>query len=187
MGLRTKSITDGWIANMYIKLLVSFMKIGAFSFGGGYAMIPLISREIVETRGWLSMPEFIDVIAISQGTPGPIAINAATYVGYKVGGVAGSALATAGVVFPSFIILIILGMLFLRFREVGFVKDMFSGIRPTVVALIAAAAFSVASTSVTGVVPAIVSGAVIIGILKFRLDPVLLLIASGVMGFFLYG
>ncbi len=171
---------------MLLELLLSFMKIGAFSFGGGYAMIPLISREIVESRGWLSMTEFIDVIAISQGTPGPIAINAATYVGYKVGGVAGSAVATAGVVLPSFVILIVLGTLFLKFREIGVVRDMFSGVRPTVVALIVAAAFSVVSTSITGVVPAIVSLAVIIGVLKFRLDPVLLLIASGALGFFLY-
>ncbi len=86
-----------------IDLFVSFFKVGAFAFGGGYAMIPLISREVVSTRGWLDMAEFIDVIAISQGTPGPIAINSATYIGFKVAGVLGSLMATFGVVLPSFI------------------------------------------------------------------------------------
>ncbi len=172
--------------NIYLALLVSFVKIGAFSFGGGYAMIPLISREVVDLRGWLTMSEFIDVIAISQGTPGPIAINAATYVGYKVGGFAGSILATVGVVLPSFVIMMAFSLLFLRYREIGFVKDMFSGIRPVVVALIAAAATSVLSTSITGWLPAVVAAAVVVGVLRFRLDPVLLLAASGVIGFLLY-
>lgn len=171
---------------MLLQLFLSFAKIGAFSFGGGYAMIPLISREVVESRGWLSMPEFIDVIALSQATPGPVGINSATYVGYKIGGFWGSVAATTGVVVPSFIIMVILGHLFFRFSDVGFVKDMFRGIRPVVVALILAAAISVMSTSVTGVIPALVAGAVIAGILALNIDPVLLLLASGVLGYFLY-
>lgn len=171
---------------MILQLFLSFAKIGAFSFGGGYAMIPLISREIVESRGWLSMPEFVDVIALSQATPGPVAINSATYVGYKVAGFLGSVAATVGVVAPSFVIMMALGYLFNRYSNVGFVKDMFRGVRPAVVALILAAAVSVVPTSITGVVPAAVAVAVIVGILAFDLDPVLLLLASGVLGYFLY-
>ncbi|HHW17775.1 MAG TPA: chromate transporter [Firmicutes bacterium] len=169
-----------------LDLLVSFMKIGAFSFGGGYAMIPLITREVVTNRGWLDLTEFIDVLAISQGTPGPIAINSATYVGYKVAGVFGSVMATAGVVLPSFVIMLVLGLLFLKYREVPFVKDMLSGIRPVVVALILSAALSVLSSSVTGIVPAVVSAAVVVAVLAFNVDPILLLVVSGVLGFFMY-
>jgi chromate transporter len=171
---------------MLLQLFLSFVKIGAFSFGGGYAMIPLISREIVETKGWLSMPEFIDVIALSQGTPGPVGINSATYVGYKVAGFWGSVSATTGVVVPSFAIMMALGYLFFRYRDVGFVKDIFKGIRPVVVALILAAAVSVAPSSLTGAVPVAVAVLVAVGILGFNIDPVLLLLACGVLGYFLY-
>ncbi|HHT84336.1 MAG: chromate transporter [Bacillota bacterium] len=167
-------------------LFSSFFKIGAVAFGGGYAMIPLICGEVVNVRGWLDMAEFVDVIAISQGTPGPIAINSATYVGFKVAGVPGSAVATLGVVLPPFIIMMILGRLFLKYKEVPVVKDMLSGIRPVVVALILCAALSVFSTSVTGVVPAIVAAAAIVAILAFDVDPVLLLVISGAAGLVMY-
>jgi len=169
-----------------LQLFVSFLKVGAFAFGGGYAMIPLISEEVVTYRGWLEMEEFIDVIAISQGTPGPIAINSATFVGFKVAGVIGSITATLGVVLPSFVIMMVLGRLFLRYKEVPVVKHMLSGIRPVVVALILAAAFSVLPNSITGIVPAIVAAVVIIAIVVFDVDPILLLVLSGVMGFFAY-
>jgi chromate transporter len=168
------------------QLFLSFAKIGAFSFGGGYAMIPLISKEVVESKAWLSMPEFIDVIALSQATPGPIAINAATYVGYKIGGFWGSVVATTGVVFPSFVIMMVLGYLFFRYRDIGFVKDIFRGVRPAAVALVLAAALSIVSSSVTGTLPAIVAAAVILGILALDIDPVVLLLASGIMGYFIY-
>lgn len=171
---------------MLLQLFLSFAKIGAFSFGGGYAMIPLISREIVQAKAWLSMDEFIDVIALSQATPGPIAINSATYVGYKVMGVWGSVAATVGVVFPSFLIMMGLGYLFLKYRDVGFVKDIFKGIRPVVVALILSAAISVASTSLTGAVPVVIACLVIGAIVGLNIDPVLLLLGSGILGYFLY-
>ncbi|HOL12662.1 MAG TPA: chromate transporter [Bacillota bacterium] len=174
------------MGEILLQLFVSFLKVGAFAFGGGYAMIPLISEEVVTYRGWLEMEEFIDVIAISQGTPGPIAINSATFVGFKVAGVIGSITATLGVVLPSFVIMMVLGRLFLRYKEVPVVKHMLSGIRPVVVALILAAAFSVLPNSITGIVPAIVAAVVIIAIVVFDVDPILLLVLSGVMGFFAY-
>ena len=171
---------------MLLSLFISFAKIGAFSFGGGYAMIPLISEEIVESRAWLSMPEFVDVISLSQATPGPIGINAATYVGYKVAGFWGSVCATVGVVVPSFIIMMALGCLFYKYRDVGFVKDILKGVRPVVVALVLTAAVTVASTSLTGVIPVVVAAGVIVAILGFNVDPVLLFLACGVLGYFLY-
>lgn len=174
------------MAPILFDLFLSFLKVGAFAFGGGYAMIPLISREVVSIRGWLDMAEFVDVIAISQGTPGPIAINSATYVGFKVAGILGSLTATFGVVLPSFIIMMILGRLFLKYNEVPFVQDMLAGIRPVVAALILSAALSVFPTSVTGMVPGIIAVAVIAAILVFDIDPILLLVISGVAGLVLY-
>ncbi len=171
---------------MYADLFFTFFKIGAFSFGGGYAMIPLITKEVVEKKSWLPMTEFVDVIAISQGTPGPIAINAATYVGHKVAGFMGSAAATVGVVLPSFIIMLVFGALFLKYCRVPWVSNMIKGIRPVVVALIAAAAFSVAPSSITGPFAAVVALAVVVLIVKFKVDPIILLVASGLLGIVLY-
>lgn len=171
---------------MILQLLFVFAKIGAFSFGGGYAIISLISREVVESRAWLGMTEFLDVIAISQGTPGPIAINAATYVGYRVAGFWGSVAATTGVVLFPVLIMLLLGMLFARYREVRIVKDMLAGIRPVVVALIASAAFSVVGPTITGIIPALVALAVLAGTTLFKLDPILLLSIAGLLGWFMY-
>jgi len=149
-------------------------------------MVPLITQEIVSSHKWLDLTEFIDVIAISQGTPGPIGINSATYVGFKVSGVLGSLMATFGVIIPSFAIMLMLGLLFLKYRELPVVKDMLLGIRPTVVALILCAALSVFSSSVTGVVPAVIACVVIAAILMFNVDPILLLVVSGVLGLLVY-
>lgn len=165
-----------------LDLFVTFFKIGLFSFGGGYAMIPLIQKEIVTLHRWLTLSEFIDVIAISQVTPGPIAINAATFVGYKVAGFWGSLGATTGVVLPSVLVILVLTWLFLRYRSLDVVKRMFSGIRPAVVALIVAATWSILPSSITS------STAVLIGVAAFlviryaRLDPILVLILAAAVG-----
>ncbi|MGE5580609.1 MAG: chromate transporter [Bacillota bacterium] len=171
---------------MLLKLFLSFLKIGAFSFGGGYAMIPLISREVVTSRAWLSMDEFVDVIALSEGTPGPIGINSATYVGFKIAGLSGSIAATAGVVLPSVVIMLALGYLFLKYREVGFVKDIFRGVRPVVVALVLSAAVSVAGATLTGAAQVVTAIVAAVAILRFNADPVLVLLASGILGYFIY-
>lgn len=171
---------------MILKLFLSFLKIGAFSFGGGYAMISLISREVVTSRAWLSMDEFIDVIALSEGTPGPIGINSATYVGFKVAGVPGSIAATVGVVLPSVVIVLTLGYLFLKYRQMDFVKDIFKGVRPVVVALVISAAVSVAGATLTGAVQVLTAALSAIAILRFNADPVLVLLAAGIIGYFTY-
>ncbi|MDK2854971.1 MAG: chromate transporter [Bacillota bacterium] len=167
---------------MVLNLFLTFFKIGLFSFGGGYAMIPLIQREIVTLHRWLTMSQFIDVIAISQVTPGPIAINAATFVGYKVAGVWGSAAATAGVVMPSVLVSLGLTWAFLRYRSLAVVKAMFTGIRPAVVALIVAATLSILPSSITNFAGLLIALLAFLAIRYFKLDPILALVLAAAIG-----
>ena len=118
------------------QLLFVFFKIGLFTFGGGYAMIPLIEREVVETKGWIDEERMMDILAISEGTPGPIAINMATFVGYHTAGIWGSVLATAGVVLPSVIIILILSGIYTAFRSNIWVGYAFTGIKSAVCVLL---------------------------------------------------
>ncbi len=119
-----------------------FFKIGAFTFGGGYAMIPLISRETVENKKWISDQDILDIVAIAESTPGPIAINSATFVGYKVAGVLGSAFATLGTVIPSFIIILLISFVLEEFENLTVVKYAFEGIRAGVLALVVKALYT---------------------------------------------
>ncbi len=121
---------------MIWKLFCIFFKIGAFTFGGGYAMIPLISREVAQKRNWITDEEILDIIAIAESTPGPIAINSATFVGYKVAGFWGAAAATFGVVLPSFVVISLISFVLEQFRELSAVKYAFFGIRAGVLALL---------------------------------------------------
>ncbi|MBP5177124.1 MAG: chromate transporter [Clostridia bacterium] len=118
-----------------------FFKIGLFTFGGGYAMISVISHEVVEKRKYITEEEFSDVVAIAESTPGPIAINSSTYIGYRVGGVAGSILASLSVCLPSFIIIYVISLFFAKFLEIGLVEKAFKGIQCGVAVLIISAAF----------------------------------------------
>ena len=118
------------------QLFSTFFRIGAFTFGGGYAMIPLIQRETVEKNGWISDDDILEIIAIAESTPGPIAINSATFVGFRVGGVLGSVCATLGVVLPSFIIISLIAALLRGFQDLKPVKYAFFGIRAGVLALL---------------------------------------------------
>jgi chromate transporter len=122
-----------------LELFWSFLKIGLMSFGGGYAALPLISLETVERHSWLTMQEFGDVVTLSQMTPGPIAINAATFVGQHVAGLGGSIVATTGFVFPSFVIVLLLAIIYYKYRSLTLVQGILGGLRPAVVALIASA------------------------------------------------
>ncbi len=125
--------------NTCLRLFLTMFKIGAFTFGGGYAMISLLENELVAKKQWLDRDEFLDMVAIAESTPGPVAINMATYVGYKLTGVLGSAAATLGVVLPSFIIIFAISLFFDRFIELKYVGYAFSGIRVCVVYLIVSA------------------------------------------------
>ena len=130
---------------IYLELFWTFFKIGAFTFGGGYAMLPLIQEAVLD-HGWLEAQALIDFIAVSESTPGPFAVNMATYVGSQVGGVLGSFCATLGVVLPSFIIILIVAKCYDRFRQSRLVKGGMSGLKPAVVGLIGAAILSVSQT-----------------------------------------
>ncbi len=130
--------------NLLLEVFWSFLKIGAFAYGGGLAMLPLIQREVVRLHGWLTGDEFLNIIAISQMTPGPIAINAATFVGYKVAGVGAAAVATLGVSILSIILAIVFAKHLKEFEESKWVAWLLSGLRPMVIALIFSAAFSIA-------------------------------------------
>lgn len=127
-------------------LFATFVKIGLFSFGGGYAMIPLIQHEL-DANGWLTASQFVDVIAIAEMTPGPIAVNAATFVGYRVAGVVGGVVATLGVAAPSLLLILFLATFFFRYRSHPMQRAIFHCIRPVVTGLIAAAALSIARTA----------------------------------------
>ena len=120
----------------YLSLFTTFFRIGAFTFGGGYAMIPLIQREAVEKHKWVSDDDILEIIAIAESTPGPISINAATFVGYRVGGVLGSLCCTFGVVFPPFVIILAISGILRQFQDNPYVQYAFFGIRAGVLALI---------------------------------------------------
>ena len=118
------------------QIFITFFKIGAFTFGGGYAMVPLIQREASEKNGWVTDEDILDIVAIAESTPGPIAINSATFVGYRACGVPGSVCATLGVVLPSFIIILAISGILRQFQENVYVQYAFRGIRAGVLALI---------------------------------------------------
>lgn len=122
----------------YFQLFLSFFKIGAFTFGGGYAMIPLIQAEVVSKKKWLEESEFIDMLAIAQSVPGPIALNTAVFVGNKTRGKKGSVITSLGIILPSFIVILLIALVFTEFKNNPGVERVFKGIRPAVVALIAA-------------------------------------------------
>lgn len=130
---------------IYLQLLWAFFKIGAFTFGGGLAMLPIIEDEVV-ANGWIDPNEFIDFVAVAESTPGPIAVNMATFVGSEVAGVFGAFCATLGVVLPSFLIILIIAGCYEKFKNSEIVKGCMSGLKPCVVGLIGASAVSVFKT-----------------------------------------
>ncbi len=128
---------------IYLQLFFSFLQIGLFSIGGGYAAMPLIQAQVVEHYGWLTMNEFIDLITIAEMTPGPIAVNSATFVGIRIAGLSGAIVATFGCILPSLFIVSLLAWLYFRFKKLPMPQSILSALRPAVVALIAAAGLSI--------------------------------------------
>ena len=124
-------------------IFVSFLKIGMFTFGGGYAMLPLIERELITKRKWIEQKEFLDLLTLAQSVPGPIAVNTSVFVGYKVRGLRGAAAALLGTVTPSFVIILVIAIFFAGIRQNPVVDAAFKGMRPAVVALIASAALTI--------------------------------------------
>lgn len=133
---------------IYFELFYTFLIIGLSAFGGGYAVMPLIQNYIVDNQHWITMSELADITSLSQMTPGPIMINAATFVGIKVGGSLGGLVATLGSVLPSFILVLILGYLFAKHGNLHFIQNIMKGLRPTIVGLIGVAALTLIITSI---------------------------------------
>ncbi|MBR5821693.1 MAG: chromate transporter [Alistipes sp.] len=175
-----------------LQLFVSYLKIGFFGFGGGYAMLSLIHSEVVVRNGWLTNGEFSDIVAVSQMTPGPIAINSATYIGYEVAGVLGSVVATVAVCLPALTIMMLITRFFLRLRDNRYVKGVVMGMRPVVVGMIASAALLlIFPHSVDG--HSFIDGwswVIFIGVLLAsvkKINPILLIVMSAVAGVVIYG
>ena len=176
---------------IYLELFWTFFLIGAFTFGGGYAMLPLIQIEVVN-KGWLANEAVVNFIAVSESTPGPFAINMATYVGSEMGGILGSACATLGVVMPSFIIILIVAKCYDRFKNSKLVKGAMSGLKPAVIGMIGTAVLSIGRT--VFVQPGMLFSAALfaaMAVLAFKkVHPIIIIcisaaagIATGMLGF----
>lgn len=162
------------------QLFWSFLKIGAFSFGGGYAMIPLIEREVIERHKWIGRADFLDMMILAQSSPGPIALNTAVFVGYKTRGVGGALSAVAGIVLPSFVMILLIALLFADIRHNPWIEAAFKGMRPAVVALIVAPILSLSKTVHRLPWTVIVGTALSIHWLGW--SPVILLLAGALLG-----
>lgn len=181
---------------IYINLFWNFFKIGILGFGGGYAILPLIESIIVKSNAWITSNEFIDLVTISQITPGPILINSATFIGGKEGGVIGAVFATMGSVMPSLIIIIFLSILYYKFKSLEVVQTMLKIIKPAVVGLIAAASVGIVinvifknstiniySLDIVGLVLSVLS---FILIRYSKVNPIIVILFSGIVGMLLY-
>lgn len=178
---------------LYLDILITFFKIGIVSFGGGYAMIPVIQSE-VKAHHWLSLSKFTDIIAMSAMAPGPIATNSATIVGFSVAGISGAVVACISVTLPSLLLILIIGKLFIKFQEHSIVKAIFYGLRPTIIGIIAYAAIKFAlGNGIIGGADFVDLKSLIIMLIAFfilvrtKIHPACLVVASGVIGVVLLG
>lgn len=169
-----------------IKLFFIFFRIGAVTLGGGYAMIPLIQEEIVEKNKWIEEDEFMDVIALSQTIPGALAVNASTYVGYRMFGFKGALLACTATILPSILMILLIAIFFVQFHQMAVVEAVFKGIRPAVVALIVGAVLKLGKNLPRTAKNLIWILVVVVFIVFFRIHPILIIIGSGLLGFALY-
>lgn len=165
---------------MLFTIFTSFLKIGAFTFGGGYAMIPLIEREVIDRRAWVERKEFLDLLTLAQSVPGPISLNTAVFVGYRLRGVRGAAAALAGTILPSFAIILAIALFFANIRENPVVDAAFKGMRPAVVALIIGPVLSLARGLRWPMFPVIAAAALAIWGLGW--SPIYVLLASAAAG-----
>lgn len=169
---------------MLLKLFVTFFKIGLFTIGGGYAMLPVIQKEVVENKNWLTNEDFLDAIAVTNSLPGPIATNTASFVGYRVNGFKGALTAIAGAATPSLIIILIIAMIFSKISDNPIVAYIFQGIRPAVVALILFAIVKLVKSVGVNFINTSIATVAFALIVGFSLHPSFLIIISGLFGFF---
>ena len=171
---------------IYLKLFLIFFKIGLFSFGGGLAMLPLIQEEVVENQEWLTEHEFIDLVAVAQSTPGPIAVNSATFIGQKTSGFFGGLVATAGVVTPSIILMFIIATFFFVFSQNKYVKEALAWIKPGTIGFIASAVWFIGVKTLVDWK----SGLIFVGVLGYSFykkpNPIFVTILTGIIGMLIY-
>lgn len=175
-----------WYGFMYINLFRIFLKIGFFTLGGGYAMIPQIESEIVDRHKWMDRKDFLDLIAVAQTCPGALAVNMSVYIGYKLRKMRGSICATLGVALPSFVIILLIAMFFHQFQDNEVVRSIFNGIRPAVVALICAPVFSMGRAARISWINCWIPIACALLIWLLEVNPIFVLTAAGMCGY-LYG
>lgn len=166
----------------FYEIFITFLKIGSFTFGGGFAMIPLIEREVITNKNWVKEEEVIDVFAVSQSVPGAIAINASTFIGYKIAGRMGALVATLGVVLPSFVTITLIAAFFSRFQENPIVKAAFMGVRAAVVALILMAAVKIGKAAVKDKTAAVIMLSAVALILVFNIHAIFVIIGGAAAG-----
>lgn len=178
---------------IYLQLFWVYLKIGLFGFGGGYAMLSLIQFEVVERHAWMSVNDFADIVAISQMTPGPISINCATYVGYNVGGILGSLLATFALVFPSLIVMFFVIRYLFKNRESFVVKSTLATMKPIIAGLIFAAGMLMMNANNFSDVglgknnySIMICTASFICVYFLKINPILLILVSGALGYLIY-
>lgn len=168
-------------------LFGTFFKIGLFTFGGGYAMIPLIEREIAQRKGWIDKEKMTDILALSQSIPGAIAINAATFIGLTVGGRLAAVVSTLGVILPSFLVITLIAAFFGSIGGNRYVVMAFAGIRPVIVALIAWAAWKIGKASIRDLIGWAIALASFALVAFFRVSPVWVILGGAALGSVLYG
>ena len=183
---------------IYLELFWSFFQIGMFSIGGGYAAMPLIQNQAVDIHSWLTMTQFADIMTIAEMTPGPIAINSATFVGIRVAGLPGAIIATMGCVFPSCVIVMILAYIYYRFRGLDIVQGVLSGLRPAVIAMIASAGVSLLILAVYGqrtlpqdlmqfdTIAVVIFASAFFILRKWKSNPMYIMAGAGLAGVLLY-
>ncbi|MDD3819567.1 MAG: chromate transporter [Actinomycetota bacterium] len=169
-----------------LSLFWTFFKIGAFTFGGGYAMLPLIEREIVENKGWLSQEEMVDIFAISQSFPGAVAINSAIFIGKKICGYTGALFALLGTILPSFVIITIVAIIFERISDISFIKAAFKGISSAVVALLIVAAIRVGKTAIRDKSGILIFIIALVLLVIIKIHPVYVIIMGILSGLLIY-
>lgn len=184
---------------LYLELLIVYFQIGLFSFGGGYAAMPLIQSLVVEQRGWLTMAEFADLTTIAEMTPGPIAVNSATFVGQKMAGFTGALMCTLGCILPSLIIVLLLAYFYTKYRNLRAVQIILSELRPAVIAMISGAALTIVLLAFFGTsklqelhisklryIEVILFISALILLRKYKFNPILVIFGTAMIGTVLY-
>ena len=167
--------------NIYLEIFTCFAKIGAFTIGGGYAMIPIIQKEVVDKKRWISEEDFMDVLAISQSAPGILAVNISIFLGYRLRGTKGSIVATLGSALPSFLIILLIAMFFAGYQDNPAVISIFKGIRPVVVSLIAVPMINMAKKAKLNIYTGALALATALLIVFVKVSPLYILLVTGVI------